>query len=305
MSTYSIKDLEHLTGIKAHTIRIWEQRYNIIQPKRTETNIRFYDSEDLKHMLNISLLNNNGFKISKIAKMSRDEVCEHVLNTIDKKENYQDQISGLTLAMIDMDEDRFEKIMSTNVLQLGFEDTMMNIIYPFLARVGFLWQTDSVSPAQEHFISNLIRQKIIVAIDGQINTVDKKQSTYMLYLPEGELHEIGLLFASYLIKQRGNKVIYLGQSLPLPELSKVYGYHKPDYLLTVLTSAPDLNFVQRYIDNVAESFPEAQILMSGYQVVGQDMDLPENVEVIPHVKYLVDYVEEDNYHRAKEKVSHQ
>jgi len=166
VSTYSIKDLEHLTGIKAHTIRIWEQRYDILSPKRTDTNIRYYDSTDLKHMLNIALLNNNGYKISKIAKMSQEEVFEAVLQTIDKNNNYSDQINALTVAMIDLNEAQFEKIMSTNILQIGFEDTMLNIIYPFLTKIGFLWQIDSINPAQEHFMTNLIRQKLIVAIDG-------------------------------------------------------------------------------------------------------------------------------------------
>lgn len=295
MSNYSIKDLEHLTGIKAHTIRIWEQRYNIIEPKRTETNIRYYDSEDLKHMLNISLLNNNGFKISKIAKMSRSTVCEKVLETINKNSSFSDQISGLTVAMIDLDEDQFEKILATNVLKIGFEDTMMNIIYPFLTRIGFLWQTDAISPSQEHFISNLIRQKLIVAIDGQYSKTKQDAGKFMLYLPEGELHEISLLFASYLIRVRGNKSIYLGQSLPLSDVKVAYDAHKPDYLLTVITSCMSYEEVQDYIYQVSEKFPDATILVSGYQVVGQDLETPDNVQIITHFKYLIQFVEEKNY----------
>jgi len=292
LSTYSIKDLEHLTGIKAHTIRIWEQRYGILKPKRTETNIRYYDSEDLKHMLNISLLNNNGYKISKIAKMSRDEICERVLQTIDKNNNYSDQISALTVAMIELNEEQFEKIMSTNILQIGFEDTMINIIYPFLTRIGFLWQTDAVNPAQEHFITNLIRQKLIVAIDGQFSYNKGNQKKYVLYLPDGELHEISLLFAAYLIKSRGNQIIYLGQSMPLQDLREAYKIHKPDYIMTIITSVPESDYVQAYVETVAETFPEAQILLSGYQVVGQDIKAPENVSIITHFKYLIDFVDE-------------
>ncbi|MBT30032.1 MAG: helix-turn-helix-type transcriptional regulator [Thalassobius sp.] len=291
MSTYSIKDLEHLTGIKAHTIRIWEQRYCIIKPKRTDTNIRYYDSDDLKLMLNISLLNNNGYKISKIAKMTKEELYDIVLQTINKNNNYSDQISGLTVAMIDLNEEQFEKIMGTNILQLGFENTMLNIVFPFLARIGFLWQIDSINPAQEHFITNLIRQKLIVAIDGQYNNFQNpNRKKYMLFLPDGELHEISLLFAAYLIKARSNQVIYLGQSMPIEDVAEAYKIHKPDYLLTIITSVPEPEYVQAYIDTLSESFIESEILLSGYQVVGQDVQTAENVNIITNFKYLIDFV---------------
>ncbi len=232
MSTYSIKDLEQLSGIKAHTLRMWEQRYNLMLPKRTDTNIRFYDDEDLKLILNVSLLNDNGYKISKIASMSEEEMRGEVLKLTERSLTYDDQIHSLTLAMIDFDEDRFEKIISTNTLKLGFENTMVNIIYPFLSKIGVLWQTGSINPAQEHFISSLIRQKIIVAIDGQY--VDKKANSvkYMLFLPEGELHEMTLLFSYFLIKSRGNRVIYLGQSMPANDLEEAYKVHRPEYILT-------------------------------------------------------------------------
>ncbi|MEN7548477.1 MerR family transcriptional regulator [Rapidithrix thailandica] len=293
MTGYSIKDLEHLTGIKAHTIRIWEQRYNIIQPQRTDSNIRYYDSSDLKLMLNIALLNNNGFKISKIAKMSKEEIWQKVKDILDNNEGYQDQINALITAMIEINEAQFEKILSTNILQLGFEDTMVHIIYPFLIKVGFLWQTDVINPAHEHFISNLIRQKLIVAIDAQLTADQEKRKKYMLFLPEGELHELSLLFATYLIKSRGNQVIYLGQSLPLDDLETAYHTHQPDYLLTVLTSHPNVEKAGSYLEKLSKTFPEASIFISGYQVVGQDLDIPENMLIITHYKYLIQHLEEE------------
>jgi DNA-binding transcriptional MerR regulator len=301
MSTYSIRDLEHLTGIKAHTIRIWEQRYGIISPGRTDSNIRNYDSEDLKHMLNISLLNNNGYKISKIAQMSREDVCAEVLKIIDKNTNYADQANALTVAMIDLNEEQFEKIMATNIEQIGFENTMMNIVYPFLTRIGFLWQTDAINPAQEHFITNLIRQKLIVAIDGQAfpSQAGKIKKKYMLYLPEGELHEISLLFACYLIKSRGNQVIYLGQSLPMEDLRKAVHTHNPDTIFTVITAYPDSDRIQEYVTVLGESFPNTNILLSGYQVVGQDLTLKSNTQIITHFKYLIEYIDDPQLLRAK------
>jgi DNA-binding transcriptional MerR regulator len=291
MSLYSIKDLEHLSGIKAHTLRIWEQRYNIVVPKRTDTNIRYYDDSDLKLILNISLLKDHNYKISQIAEMNDDEMKREVMKITEKSTKSEEQIQALTLAMIDLDEDRFEKLISTSILQTGFERTMLNVIYPFLVRIGYLWQTGSINPAQEHFISNLIRQKLIVAIDGQIIHPDKHNSTYMLYLPEGELHELSLLFANYILKSRNHRVLYLGQSLPFPDLQEVYKIHKPKYLMTVITSAPLEEGVQNYLYKISKSFPNSDILVSGYQVVGQDWKIPDNVVVINKIEDLIDFVD--------------
>ncbi|WP_138995069.1 MerR family transcriptional regulator [Larkinella sp. C7] len=287
MSNYSIKDLEQLSGIKAHTLRIWEQRYNIISPKRTDTNIRTYDDLDLKLVLNISLLKDHGFKISEISKMSLSEMTSEVMTISDRKLNYPDQIHALTISMIDLDEDRFEKIISTNILQFGFENTMIHIIYPFLSRIGTLWVTGSIGPAQEHFMSNLIRQKIIVAIDGQVNKQRPAAKKYLLFLPEGELHEIGLLFANYVIRARNNKVVYLGQSLPFRELEFAYNLHKPDYIFASITSSPSNHEVQPYVDKLANAFPDAHLLFTGYQVVGQDIRTPPNTTIVNNAEDLI------------------
>ena len=288
MSNYSIRDLEQLSGIKAHTIRIWEQRYNIIQPKRTDTNIRMYDDQDLKLVLNISLLKDHGYKISDIAKFSLDEISQEVMAISDQKLNYPDQIHALTIAMIDLDEDRFEKIISTNFLQNGFENTMLNIIYPFLTRIGTLWLTGSIGPAQEHFMSNLIRQKVIVAIDGQVIKYHPNSKKFLLFLPEGELHEISLLFTSYVIRAHHHRVVYLGQTLPFNELVFAYDVHQPDYVFASITSVPAHDEVQTYVHKLCQQFPKAQILLTGYQVVGQDIAVGANCSIINKLEDLVE-----------------
>lgn len=292
MSSYSIKDLEQLSGIKAHTLRIWEQRYEILKPDRTDTNIRTYDDKDLKLVLNIALLKEHGYKISEISKMSAEEMSKEVMLISEKQLSYPEQIHALTISMLDLDEERFEKIVSTNTLQFGFENMMTNIIFPFLGRIGTLWMTNSVGPAQEHFISNLIRQKLIVAIDGQLPSLKSGSKKYILFLPEGEMHEIGLLFGNYIIRSRQNKVIYLGQSLPFSELIFAHKVHNPDYIFTVITSVPGQDEVQKYVYKLAKEFPDSKILLSGNQVVGQDIDCPDNVEILTQIKYLMDIASE-------------
>ena len=290
MRTYSIKDLEQLSGIKAHTLRIWEQRYNLLSPKRTDTNIRYYDDEDLKLILNVALLNDNGFKISKIVSMDRPEIRDEVMRLTERSLTHDDQLHALTISMIEMDEEVFDKILSINILKLGFEQTMMNIIYPFMSKIGVLWQTGAINPAQEHFISNLVRQKLIVAIDGQIHTNTGKK--FLLFLPEGELHEVSILFASFLIKNKGHKVIYLGQNTPTEDLNQVYDIHNPEFLLTVITTSPSSDFAQDYVNGLADRFKESRLLVTGYQVIGQDLKFNPNVRQLNYIRDIKDFLEE-------------
>lgn len=293
MAEYSIKDLEFLSGIKAHTLRIWEQRYKLLTPNRSDTNIRSYSEEDMKFLLNVSLLYNNGYKISKIAKMKPEEIGQEVINITETNFEYNSQIKALTISMIELDENRFEKILSTNILQSGFEKTMLKLIYPFLKRIGILWQTGAVNPAQEHFISNLIRQKIIVAIDGQIVPSNDNAKQYLLYLPEGELHELSLLFANFVIKSRHNRVTYLGASVPLEDVKSVYDYHKPDYIFSIITSSKEQEDIQHYINQMSESFKDSTVLVTGLQVEEADIEIPSNVIHITSFEQMIDFAEKN------------
>ncbi|GAB3653147.1 MerR family transcriptional regulator [Echinicola sediminis] len=290
MSNYSIKDLEHLSGIKAHTLRIWEQRYDLVKPKRTDTNIRYYGDEELKLILNVALLNNSGVKISKIAKLSQEEIREKVITLTEGDLAFEEQIYALTVAMIEIDEESFNRILNINKRNIGFDETMVKVIYPFLNKIGLLWQIGSITPAQEHFMSNLIRQKLIVAIDQFVYKGGGKK--FLLFLPEGELHEISLLFAAYIIKKEGHKVIYLGQSTPWRDLKEVYKYHKPEYLITVMTNSSGFDSLEGYLKKLADTFTSSQLIVSGYQVLKDDLDIPKNVKVMDKVEDFKGFLEE-------------
>ncbi|MFK7921838.1 MAG: MerR family transcriptional regulator [Bacteroidia bacterium] len=292
MGTYSIKDLEQLSGIKAHTLRVWEQRYSIIQPSRTPTKIRYYDDADLRLVLNISFLNRNGHKISKIAKMTSDEIQDTVMRISDSNLEFPNQVNALVIAMVNLDEERFEKIISTNTLQFGFEKTMLHIIYPFLERIGILWQTGSINPAHEHFISNLIRQKLIVAIDGQIRSQNPNASRYLLFLPEGEQHELSLLFSAYIIKSRHNKVIYLGTSLPLKDIGLVDELYNPDYIVSIITSYPSVEDIPAYLEKLQQQCAGKHLLISGYQAIqAKDKIKLEGVTIFAKIEEMMEFVE--------------
>ncbi|MBU2652296.1 MAG: MerR family transcriptional regulator [Bacteroidetes bacterium] len=274
---YSIKDLERLTGIKAHTIRIWEKRYNIVQPERTESNIRCYSDENLKKLLNVSILVKNGYKISRIADFEDADINEKILEVSRMNNHHSNQVESLIVSMIELDESKFEKILNTAIIKLGFESTVFEIISPLFEKIGVLWQTGSINPAQEHFISNLIRRKLFVAIDGLSTYFEPGAKKVTLYLPEWELHEIGLLLYDYLLRKHGIKTFFLGQSLPIHDLVAVSRVQVPDYILTVFTSSLPVEELNDYLLYLSGSFPNVSILVTGMQTVQEGVRIPSNV----------------------------
>ena len=262
MITYSIKDLERLSGIKAHTIRIWEKRYELIFPKRTTTNIRYYDSDDLKQVLNIAILNRNGIKISKIATMNSEEIAQKVLALSTSNTSEEAQIETLLVAMMEFDDERIKTVLTNCSIRMGFEDTVIKVIYPFFNKVGLLWQLNSINPAHEHYISNIIRQKLIVAIDGLSSNATTNAKTFLLFLPEGELHELGLLFYNYLILKAGHKVLYLGQSVPLENVATTIVQSPADYLVTSIhSSLSEEDFINK-LNRIGEKLPQIPVILT-------------------------------------------
>lgn len=278
---YSIKDLETLTGVKAHTLRIWEQRYDIVKPHRTETNIRYYTDDDLKKLLNISLLNDQGVKISRLAKMRNDEIAKEVEKCSLGEINHCEQINGLIKSMIDMDEICFERILSNAIIKQGLINAFNQTLIPFLNKVGVMWQTDSINPSQEHFISNIIRQKVIAAIDSQTSIPSPDSKKFLLFLPNHEWHELSLLVSSFIVRSYRNNCIYLGQSVPFDSLVEVVKIKKPDFILTVITHPLPENALQSYIQQLADTFTSQKIILSGAQLAGYAAKLPKNVSICP------------------------
>lgn len=292
MNVYSIKDLENFSGIKAHTIRIWEQRYHLLNPVRTETGIRTYSDIDLKRILNIATLQNKGgIKISKIAELTESEISEKILQLSGGELDYPEHIQAITVAMMDLDEYRFQVLAKTITEAYGFENFMLKVIYPFLTRLGTLWLSGSVGPAQEHFITHLIRQKIIAAIDSQMAKPRPGAKKFLLYLPEGELHEIGLLFASYLIRARQHSAVYLGQSLPFDELCLAYEIHQPDYVFSVFTTEPSQDILPAYVAELDKMLPDAKIMLTGYNVLHSAEPLPARIQLIGDFATLIELID--------------
>lgn len=277
MVTYLITDLERITGVKAHTIRIWEKRYKVVVPNRSRTNIRYYSDDNLRKLLNISLLNKYGYRISTIVKMPENEINEKILEITENATNHGSCLESLVISMVELNEAKFEKVLSNSILKLGFENSILSIIFPFLERVGILWQAGSINPAHEHFISNLIRQKLIIAIDSLVSDQTVNARLFVLFLPPGELHELQLLFYHYMIRQAGHRVIYLGQSVPLSCLRSVCGVQKPDCLLTVFTTAMLKERYSALVQELAADFQGINILVTGLQTKEHDATLPTNV----------------------------
>jgi DNA-binding transcriptional MerR regulator len=280
MKTYQINDLERLTGIKAHTIRIWEKRYSLICPNRTDTNRRYYDDEQVKRLLNVTTLLSKGHKISKIASYSESEmkVLVETQESVSTEALYAGYVNDLIAAMLAFDEAGFEKVFSASLLKMGLFDTMINIIYPFLLKSGVLWTVDKTAPVQEHFTSAIIKRKLMSATDS-LSPSPGQKTTFLLFLPPGEWHEVAILFANYIIRSRGYKTIYLAQDVPVDGMNDVIEKKNPQYLLTFFVAArPEeetLGLIRRYVE-LAEN---AKLLIAG--------SLPHAAKTrFPEVAYL-------------------
>ncbi|MCB0430156.1 MAG: MerR family transcriptional regulator [Flavobacteriales bacterium] len=293
LSRYVIKDLERLSGIKAHTIRIWEQRYGILKPARTDTNIRYYDNQDLKKLLNVVMLLKNGLRISQVGKLGDEGVRNEVRKLLDGDPGWAANsdllVHSLVVAMIELDEERFDKAFSNAVLRFGFMDAILNVIYPFLEHVGLMWGVDDANPAQEHFVSNLVRQKMIVAIDGQMPPPEKSQS-FVLFLPEGELHEIGLLLAYYVLKVHKRKVYYLGQNVPLEDVASIGELTNAGHFLTFFISTRPVEEIEEILRQLNKRFPKSKLLLAGHVASMSDASLPKSTVYLHSVQDLIRFL---------------
>ena len=288
---FSIRDLEHLSGVKAHTIRIWEKRYRLLQPERTETNIRFYDIDSLKRLLNVSFLYNDGYKISKIAELNEEEIKKIIK---EKSETNHDTyaINAFKTAMFDFDEQLFSKTFEKLSVQLSFREIFHEVFIPLLAEIGTLWQTGTIDPCHESFISEIIRRKIIIHIDQEISAFQKaSDQQFALFLPHAEIHEIGLLYCNYEIISAGYNTIYLGANIPLESLKNLK-HKNPDIIfVSYLTMQPGGKDIYEYIAQFKHHLcdeNECNLWLMGSRVQQlEPASTPPEIDVIPDLDHLL------------------
>jgi DNA-binding transcriptional MerR regulator len=278
MTHYSIKDLEHLSGIKAHTIRIWEKRYQLLDPDRSDTNLRYYSDEDVRRILNVAMLVKNGYKISNVASFDNAKLQVEVLrqnkNLLDPDKN----IDQLLLNTVNLDTFGFEQLLNKIIQENGFTKTIQSVIFPFFERIGLLWQAGSIFVAHEHFISNLIRNRLIIEAAKFDNHLSEK--TILFFLREDELHELGLLYFNFLAAENGFKCVYLGQSLPFSDLISLLRSTEFNFVCTSFIHAIEKPELEQYLANLSMVFNKNRILIAGRQIAIHKPKLPSNVVVI-------------------------
>lgn len=271
-STFSIKDLENFSGIKAHTIRIWEKRYGLLNPERTDTNIRFYSLDSLKKLLNIALLNAEGVKISKLASLDENSFDNLLSNTVSNKVNKNQFVNKLKIAMLNFDFILFEQAYSEIAKVLPFSEIFTNYFIPFLGDIGLLWQSDSINPSHEHFISNLIKQKILLeSYHLQLNEIRKKDKLYILFLPDNEVHDLGLTYLQYEILKTGYKSIMLGASVPIDSLKPFINKEQEVIFISYFTVQPEVDKIPGYLQKFTN-----QLLLDNsakFYVLGKQISL--------------------------------
>jgi methanogenic corrinoid protein MtbC1 len=288
MNEFTIKDLENLSGIKAHTIRIWEKRYSFLTPRRSDTNIRYYGSEELKTVLNYALLNKNGYKISAIVDMSPDEISQKILSLNSFEASHERMINALLNAMVELEARSFEKVIDDHIRQHGIEKTITHLLFPFLQRIGILWMTDHIRIAQEHLVSNIIRQKLIRGIED-INADSSNLHTVVLFLPDGEYHELGLLYVYYLLKIKGINIIYLGADVPIEELQYVCKIKQPRYLYTHLTSLPSRFNFDKYLSLITGSL-DTTLMISGNIIHNYHKKVPRGITLLNSLEEVIKHL---------------
>ncbi|WP_115818038.1 MerR family transcriptional regulator [Winogradskyella eximia] len=291
-NTFSIKDLENLTGIKAHTIRIWEKRYNLLEPKRTDTNIRYYDLESFQKLLNVSYLNNNGYKISKIATIDEHEIPQLVKKIAVETNTESHAINAFKLAMLNFDQGMFYKTYESLLEEKAFEEIFYTIFIPLLTEIGLLWQTGTITPAHEHFISMLIRQKILISTEKiQSKQINKSTKTFVLYLPDNEIHEIGLMLINHQLVSKGYHSIFLGQSVPIESLVEIQNYYDEITYISYFTVKPKKEKLLKYIekfDSLLLKKPSTNFWVLGQMLNHIDTDqLPKGITTFKSIENLI------------------
>ncbi|MFA6125896.1 MAG: MerR family transcriptional regulator [Bacteroidales bacterium] len=282
VAKYSISDLEKLTGIKAHTIRIWEKRYSIISPERTDTNIRYYSVTDLQRLLNISFLNRHGFKISHISEMSDMDITDEVGRICEIPGAEDGSMSELLKATNELDEDRFERLLNGTILKLGFEQTFQLVVFPLLEKIDLLWQIGKISACQERFVNNLIKHKLVVAIDGMVGHNQSTNEHFLLFLPLGLYDEINLLYANYLLRKVGHQVIYLGPSIPVENLRSLSNREIIDSIVVSVNQGFTERELASYGQKLAGIFPGKRVFLVS---IGFD----SHVELPPEIVKISDF----------------
>lgn len=256
-NTFSIKDLENLSGIKAHTIRIWEKRYNVLEPMRTDTNIRFYDLSCLQKLLNITLLHDYGYKISKISKMPEEKIPSLVREIISQKSAKHHAISSFKMAMMNFDQTLFASTYNNLLSEKSFKEIFYDVFIPLMNEIGFLWQTDTITPAHEHFLSYLVKQKLLINTEKlQLVAPTKTDKIFVLYLPMNEIHELGLMYLNYEIISKGYKTIYLGESVPTANLKSLKNYFDNIVFVCYATVEPNAAEINQYIKTIEDEVLE-------------------------------------------------
>ncbi len=280
---FSIKDLELFSGIKAHTIRAWERRYGLLKPSRSNTNIRSYDMDDLRTILNTSLLLKKGMSISQVAALTEEQRREKIKTGISDQLDKDEALNALKMATVAYDEELFERTSRNYRIDHGFEALVENLYLPLLNMIGLLWQSSSICAAQEHFSSNLVRQKLVSAIDSIPLGSDRAQPVVVLYLPENEIHELGLLYLQYRLRRAGRRTIYLGESVPIEDIVDL-ARQWPGALdiCSILTVFPQMDLVGRYLATLDAQLkdPEIRIHLCGPVLEGiTPTDLPRRMTV--------------------------
>lgn len=291
MVIYSIKEIEKLCGVKAHTLRIWEKRYGIIAPDRTDTNIRFYRECHLKKILNISFLNRNGLKISKIAQLSDEEMQRKVSVLSSVHVSFEDQLDALVLSLLELDSYNFNKILDQHIKQTGFEKTMIEMVYPLMDKLNIMWLAGSLKTVHEVFMTSSVKAKIIAATEKLDFNKSQSKASVLLYLPNKEDHELSLLFLNFLLKKHEFQVCNMGANVELEQIVEAYEICSPDFIFTIINDTLESGKLSIYLSEIHRQCPQSKILITGRQAAQQRLKDTDYLKVLKSLSDTLSFIQ--------------
>jgi DNA-binding transcriptional MerR regulator len=289
-TSFTIKDLENLSGIKTHTIRMWERRHQILVPMRTHSNIRYYDSSSLQRLLNVKLLNEHGYKLSTITKLDENSIAALIRQIVSEKSAKFHAISNFKLAMMNFDQPLFFSTYNSLLAEKSFREVFNEVFMPLMEELGFLWQTNTITPAHEHFVSYLLRQKILTNTERlQILEPTRNDKVFVLFLPKNEIHDVGLLYANYEITLHGYRSIYLGESVPIESLRDFRSRFEKVVYVSYLTVAPHEDELNDYLSQFADEIMDgtSEFWLLGRRAKSISGPIPKRIQVFSDLPSLI------------------
>lgn len=292
MAVYTINDIASITGIKPHTLRTWEKRYGLEISRRSPANVRYYLDEDLKRIINISILNKGGMKISKIAELSWSEIRKLATEKSDVHHSHETILDSLSLSLINLDQDNFDRIITIHEEQGDFTDVLRELIFPLFEKMNSMYLTGTIKPMHESFFNYMIKGKILSQIDRLRQNVDNRAPEFMLFQPQRSNEELGAMLLNYYLVEASKSVLNLGSHIEPTDVIQAYEIQPTPYIVGLFNAELSEKDIERYIQQILQHCPNSTLILSGFDIYRAGIEEHGRLKVLPDLQGLLSFLKE-------------